>query len=178
MTEPKKITAGNSYEWTRTLKGFPEADGWTVGYSITNAGKSLTINGTYDGDVVTFSITPSQSKTLQEGVYRIFGFAENVSQNKRKTFFAERLIVSPDFTQPRDFRTSAEKVLEAIEATIAKSATKDQQSVTVDGQTLARRSLDELVKLRKVYLQEVKREAYIKKMKANGLNPGRIGVRF
>lgn len=54
--------------------------------------------------------------------------------------------------------THAEKVLEAIEAVLENKATFDQLSVSINGRTLMRRSLNELLDLRKYYRDEVTQE--------------------
>lgn len=57
-----------------------------------------------------------------------------------------------------DLRSDAEKVLESIEAVIAKRATRDQERYKINDRELWRTPLADLLKLRNTYRAEVRRE--------------------
>lgn len=57
-----------------------------------------------------------------------------------------------------EIKTHAEKTLEAINAVIEKRATHDQQSYTVNGLSITRMNIEELLKFQKVYEIKVARE--------------------
>lgn len=178
MKEPTRITAGNSYAWSKHLKYF-QSDGWTVHFSITGINNQLTFDAQEESaGHWSVSISSSQTEVLSEGEYRLIGYAKNTSLDQRVTFYSNFLKVRPDFSQATDLRSYAEKTLEAIEAMILKSASKDQQSVTVDGQTLSRRSVPDLMLLRDRFKREVAREKDLKKSKRLGHSVGKIGIRL
>lgn len=176
--EPTRITAGNSYSWTKSLN-YLASDGWVIRYSIVNISSATSISGSEESPgEYSFSLPASVSVQLDVGEYRLVGYAANTGQDERVTFYSSSLTVSPDPTSAGDFRTYAAKTLDAIESMIAKTATKDQQSVTVDGQTLSRRSIPDLIILRDRFKREVAREKHILKAKKAGRNPGKIGIRL
>jgi len=176
MSEPKRITAGNSYSWEKSLADFPPADGWTLHYSLVNAVNKYQFDAADDGQTYSIAIGVDVSKDFVAGEYKLIGYVAKAGE--RKTVFSERLIVRPDFSDLADFRSYAEKVLEAINATIAKTATKDQQSITVDGQTLARRSIADLLLLKRHFAREVARERQAAKIKKAGGLAGRVSTRL
>lgn len=59
-------------------------------------------------------------------------------------------------SEGHDPRTHAQKVLESIEAVIEKRATRDQQSYQINGRSLQRTPIAELLSLRDRYRKEVK----------------------
>lgn len=178
MAEPKRITSGNSCEWDRSFSKYSVSDGWAISYSIVNNQNQFQVSTTESGGVFTAVITATFSKTIPEGRYRLIGYAVNSGEDKRETFYNEDLIVRPDFSQISDLRSNAEITLEAIEATIRKTATKDQQSITIDGETLARRSVEDLLKLLDRFKREVRLEKRARKARRLGKKSGRIGLRF
>ena len=62
-----------------------------------------------------------------------------------------------------DARSHAQRVLEAIEATIGGRASHDQESYTIKGRTLARTPIADLLKLRDVYRAELARDRAARK---------------
>ena len=176
MSEPKKITAGNSYDWVVDFGDYSPVDGWSLHYSIVNNANIFNVDATDDGTVYQVSIPTAESALYPEGEYKLIGYVSSASE--RVTLYSDRLIVQPDFTKISDFRSYSEKVLDAINATIAKAATKDQQSVTVDGQTLARRTYADLLVLRDRFKTAVAAERRADKIKKSGKIAGHVSVRF
>lgn len=75
-------------------------------------------------------------------------------------------------------QTHAERVLNAIEATIERRASTDQMSYTIDGRSLSRTPIADLLALRDRYKAEVAREKQAARLK-NVRGGGRqVFVRF
>ena len=90
-----------------------------------------------------------------------------------------QLVVTPDMataSEGFDGRTPAQIALEAIEAVLAKRATMDQERYRINNRELYRTPIAELIRLRNLYREEVRRE----QRKGCGLNPfgGVVRVRF
>ena len=74
--------------------------------------------------------------------------------------------------------THATRVLAAIEAVLERRATKDQESYTIDGRSLSRTPISELLLLRNLYRREVQLEAQAENVAAGKANGRMILTRF
>ena len=175
MAEPRKITAGLSYSWDKSLTDYP-ATAWTLAYSIVNNAEQYDVTASADGDGYDVAITKAATAVYEPGAYRLIGYVDDGTD--RKQVYIGDLIVEPDFTNVSDRRSYAEKTLEAIEALIANAASKDQESVTVDGQTLVRRKPVDLIMLRDRFKREVAAEKRAADMAAGIGGTGRVQLRF
>jgi|694.fasta_scaffold41482_2 hypothetical protein len=123
---------------------------------------NLDIIGVLEDSDYVFNITSTQSSNLVEGQYKLILYVTNT--NYKKTLYASSLVVKPDLTVIEagyDFKTHAQKMLEAIEAFIEGRATKNQLDhlmTEVDGKKLQRMSMLELLKLRDYYQGKVNEE--------------------
>lgn len=176
MPEPTKITAGLSYSWTKSLSSYLASAGWSLAYSIVNGSSQYTVEATADGDDFAVEITRADSVKYAEGLYRLIGYVDDGTA--RHQVYCSDLVVNPDFTKVAELRSYAEKTLEAIEALLANAATKDQASVMVDGQTLARRSYADLIMLRDRLRREVAAERRAAKAASGIGHSGRVRLRF
>lgn len=176
MIEPKQITAGLSYSWTKKLPLYKASAGWTLAYSIVSQNAQYDVTVVANGDDFDVTILKADSAKFEAGLFKLIGYVDDGTD--RFQVFCNDLVIVPDFTKPADFRSYAAQTLEAIEAMLGKSASKDQQSFMVDGQSLARRTVDDLFKLRDRFQREVR----IEKREADRLagigKPGRVQLRF
>ena len=175
MAEPRKITAGLSYSWDKTLSDYP-ATAWTLAYSLVNNANQYDVTASADGDDYAAAITKAASAAFEPGAYRLIGYVDDGTD--RTQVYIGDLIVEPDFTKVSDRRSYAEKTLEAIEAVVAHAATKDQESITVDGQTLVRRKPADLIMLRDRFKREVAAEKRAADFAAGIGGTGRVQLRF
>jgi len=153
MSEFKTLIAGNSKSWSKQLSEYLATDGWELKYSLVNQTQHYEIASLASGDGYEVSITSTVSASWSAGSYRLFGYVSK--EGERITIHESSVTIKPNFTSAVDLRSFAEITLEAVEAVIAKTATKDQQQVTVDGQTLARRNIADLILLRDRMKREV-----------------------
>lgn len=75
-------------------------------------------------------------------------------------------------------KTQAQKTLDSINATIEKRATSDHQSYTVNGISVTKMKVKELLDWKRFYEREVKREQNIELAKAGKKRSNKIQVRF
>lgn len=172
-TEPAVAVAGTTWQWTRDLADYP-AGTWELTYHFVNRHHRFQATAAADGTV--HAITVDKDTTaIQDGDYEWRAYVDNGTE--RHEVAAGRLTVRPDFAKQGagyDTRSHAEIVLEAIEAVIARRATKDQMGYTLaDGRRLDRTPIADLLALRGRYKAEVAREREAARIKA-GLGSGRI----
>ncbi|QTP61383.1 hypothetical protein HNO53_20705 [Billgrantia antri] len=111
-----------------------------------------------DGTVHAFAVTAVDTAAWKAGDYWYSLRATDgteVHELETGTFTVEPDLAS--VAEGFDGRSHAEKVLEAIEAVIEGRASKDQDSYRINNRELRRTPISQLLKLRDVYRQEVKR---------------------
>jgi hypothetical protein len=174
---PSTMIAGDTYFWTFSLPEYPSPTyvltmvGW-------NAENRFSASGTYSGGDWTIALSVVDSAAIIPGDYEWRIHAEDGPH--RHTLYRGRITVQPNYegNRPFDTRTHARKVLDAIEAVIEGRATKDQEEYSIEGRSLKRTPLADLVKFRSQYQLELQREERAERAAA-GLGSGRtIGVRF
>jgi hypothetical protein len=177
MIEPKQIIAGFPYSWTKKLPLYKASAGWTLAYSITSPNAQYDVTAVGNGDDFDVAILKTESEKFEAGLFTLIGFVDDGTDGPIRVF-SNDLVIVPDPRKPGDFRSYAQKALEAIKATLLKSATKDQQSLTVDGQSLQRRTMAELLTLRDRWEREVRKEKRLADLAAGIGKPGRVQTRF
>jgi len=157
MTEPKTIHAGDSVSWSREACGCPAAGGWTLHYALRGPGQ-IDIDATGVGEVFTVAIGASVTADWAPGDY-VFSCFVKRGDDERKTLSSGRIKVLEDLaSSTSDGRSHAKRMLDAIQATLEKRATKDQQAYQIDGMQISRIPIPELIQLRDRYRIEYRRE--------------------
>jgi hypothetical protein len=88
------------------------------------------------------------------------------------------LLANPATATAFDGRSHARKALDAIEAVLENRATLDQEEYSIGGRSLKRTPATDLIRLRSVYLNEVRSEDAAKRLSAGMGGAPRIMVRF
>ncbi len=181
-TEPLFIQSGDTVSWSKLLaSSYPASGGWSLVYTLTlqsDASKRLQVTATDSNDVYTVTITAAQSAALTAGTYFIFGHV--VKASERYQVFSGTIEVRPNLAAltTGDIRSTVKRTLDAIEATIQNRATSDQQQMTIDGRTLVRIPMAELLVLHDKYKTYYSNELLKGQIARTGVNPRYIGVRF
>lgn len=162
---------GDTLDQTDTADGYPASDGWTLKYWFiardaggSNIGPlSATVNA--DGVRYDLQVAPAVTATWTAGYYTIYraveksGARQNLDGESEDGAGQLRLLPNPaTLAAGHDSRTHARKVLDAIEAVIENRATLDQESYQINGRSLNRTPISELLKLRTIYRNEVDAE--------------------
>lgn len=177
--EPAILRAGDTWRWKRAdLTSFNPASGWTLSYVLINSAGKIEFSATADG--VDFLVDEAAADTASHaaGVYSWFAYVSN--DPDRFEVGTGTVEVRPDLAAAAvlDTRSHARKVLEAIEAVLERRATKDQEEYSIEGRSLKRTPIADLVKLRDRYRAEVDSEIAAERL-AQGLGTGRkILTRF
>lgn len=173
------LVAGDTFRWQRSLGDYPP-DVWTLQYAFIAPAGFFSVTATDDGDgnhlaellpAVTAPIVPDLyqwSATVTDGTDRY-----TVGQGTTR--------VEMDATaqsNPIDTRSHARKVLQAIEAVLEGTATTDQASYSLEGVSISRMPIADLMSFRDRYRWEVSHEENRDRMR-KGLPPTwNIGVRL
>lgn len=182
-TEPTKIVRGDRLAWKRT----------DLNADYSNALYELSYTGRLEGTGTTkIAITAAASSsdylvevsfgitgTYTIGNYQWDAYITRLSDSERIRIDSGLWEVQENkATKTSDPRSHAKIVLDAIEATLEKRATKDQMSYTIAGRSLSRMDINDLMLFRDRYRAEVKKELRKERMK-NGKGSGSlIKVRF
>lgn len=170
-----KIRAGDSLKFTVDLADYP-ADVWTLSYTINNASNSYTVTAGADGETHSMSVLPAVTELWTAGDYRYF--ATVTDGVDRYTVQAGHVQILPNLAAGAvDDRAHVEKVLVALEATLENKATNDQLTLSINGRSLTRMNVTELLAWRDRYRGELARIKQAENIDA-GLNSNQIRVRF
>lgn len=151
---PKSIQAGLSLRAEVEAIDYPAPD-WTVTAHLRGP-ESIDIVATGAAEMHSFAVAGSVTAGYVAGLYTASVRAtDGVDVFELESGQVEILADVAALDAGHDPREHAERVLDAIEAVLEGRATKDQQSYTINGRTLVRTSIAELLQLRKTYQDEV-----------------------
>lgn len=177
---PKKINAGDSFTFSFTHPLYPPGLGWVMRFTAIGVSK-INVLSTVDESSMLYvlSATPEQTAQWIAGEYKSTLYA--VSQTERHTIFTQPLLVLPNMEEfIGDSRTHVQKVLDAINAVLEERATTDQENMSLNGRTLVRTPIGDLLKLKQFYIRELDREKRAHGLLENwgGGRPNKIRVRL
>jgi hypothetical protein len=166
LREPPELRAGVTWQWRREdLTADYPATGWTLKYWMKQraaAGGHIEIQATADSANFAVSVAAATTAAYTAGKY---DWAAVVSGGSSEVYEIDRgvLIVLARFDQASalDFRTHAERMLEAIETALVNKAelTPDQAEYTIGTRHLKRLTPKELLDWRDYYRAEVSQQA-------------------
>lgn len=175
-TEPLEIVVGDFIQWKRTDLGadYPN-DAYTATYvaRITGGGASeITLTGTASGNDYLFTVDSATSADFVAGYYH---WQLEITRNsdserlvlERGTFEA---IVDLDVNNV-DPRTHAEIMVDKIEAVLQNRADADVANYSIQGRSLVKLSIDDLLRWRDYYRNELsmeKRKERVRRGKSTG----------
>lgn len=175
-TEPLEIVVGDFIQWKRTDLGidYPN-DQYTATYiaRITGGGASeITLTGTASGDDYLFTVDSATSTDFTPGYYH--WQLEIVRNSDSERLVLERgtftAIVDLD-VNATDPRTHAEIMVDKIEAVLQNRADADVANYSIQGRSLVKLSIDDLLRWRDYYRNELameKRKERVRRGKSTG----------
>lgn len=180
--EPAAIRAGDTIKWNKDLSSdYPANDGWSLVYTLTlqsDASKRLQLTATANGAAFLATITAAQTAALVAGTHNLFGHVSK--SGDRYQVYQGTVTVTPDLAVvlTGDYRSSIKKTLDAIDAVILGRASIDQQAMTINGRTLARTPIPELLTLRDRYKSDYAAELQAERIAAGLQSGSKILTRF
>lgn len=172
--EPDRLTIGDLWTWKKSFSGYPASEGWALTYYFSNAATAFNFDAIASNDDYLVSVTSPEGVAAGKFTWRAFvsldGDRIQVGQGTAEIF------TNPIDATSGDFRSHAAKVVEAIEAVIENRATKDQENYSIEGRSLSRTPVADLLVLRDRYRLELQQE----KMRENFAKgrPGRRTVKI
>ncbi|MBL1293077.1 MAG: hypothetical protein COB61_004310 [Thiotrichales bacterium] len=152
--EPDTLSVGDRWAWQRPdIAAIYLAADYALSYVAwrTEGTEKIEISAT--DFIVAVDIATTTGYVA--GDYAWTAYITQLSDNQRITVDKGVMLVKANAaTANVDNRTHVIKTLAAIEAVIEKRATKDQESYTLNGRSLARTSIGALLMLRAKYRQE------------------------
>lgn len=131
MSEPTKITAGDTLQWTKTLADYP-ASTWTLTYTLFNADAAYSFSASADSDDHSVDVPGATTATWAPGRYAWTAFVSDGTDQHTVADGTWLVVANPSAVTARDGRTHARKMLDAIEATLeGKASTSELSLVSV-----------------------------------------------
>lgn len=176
--EPQSFTAGDTVQWTKSLKDYPASAGWVVTYTAINGSAKFTATSTADGDLHAITLAAAATAAYVAGSYYFEGYVSKAGQ--RFTISTGWWTVAPNITASTtlDARSHARKTLAAIQAVIEGRASIDQQEYTIGNRSLKRTPIADLLVLMSKYETLVKSEDNALALAQGRPTKNRILVRF
>ncbi|WP_116134334.1 hypothetical protein [Tropicimonas sp. IMCC34043] len=170
---PPRLTAGDSWGWTapQAFAAYPPPD-FALSYSFRPeaGGEILTAVATW-GDTYSVSLPAAQTAPLAPGRYLWAAVVENDATGARITLGRGAIEVEADpMASTQDTRSSAARILAAIEDLIAGRVNKDAESYSIEGRSLTRTPIDGLIRLEGIFRARVAAE----RRRAAGQSPFEI----
>lgn len=163
---PDEIGAGLTFDFLLTLTAYPAPD-WTVSAHLRGS-SAINLTATAEGSQHRFHAEAATTAGLAPGAYwYTMRATDGTTVVEVESGDVE---IKPDITSETgtyDGRTQAQIALDAIDAVLANRATLDQERYRINNRELYRTSIEDLLKLRAFYYEQVKRE----KSAACGKNP-------
>lgn len=180
---PREIVRLSTPAWRFEDPEFSPVDGWTLEYAFEGPSE-LNIVAVADGAGHLVQLTALQT-AIATGSY---GWQAIASRALAPTYTLERVLVGTGRTEvllnygidssAQSQKTHARRMVEAIEAQLEGRATDGQKSMSINGRSLDRIPVLELMELRRTYRMELRAE---ETALAQGAKPGkrrRVKVRF
>lgn len=159
--EPGEIAIGETLEWRKSFADYKAGDGWALTYYFRGAGPGFDKAAAADGDDFRVTVPAATTAQLAPGKYYFEARASDGSVEHVVARGEATAVVSLKgmaTTATLDGRSSAQRILDAIDAVIEGRATSDQQSYKIGQRELSRIPLADLIAARTRYAQIVSRE--------------------
>jgi hypothetical protein len=156
--EPDTIIAGDTVEWTQSISDYPATDGWTLKYSFQLIGSTedpITFEASASGRDYSVSITPAVSAEWASGNYIWTAFVDDGTDRHRVGTGTVSVLPNPEMAAGG---THATRTLALLELAIEGRIPAGLEQTTIDGQSILRITMPDLVLLRNKYASEVRAE--------------------
>ena len=181
--EPSELVAGDRWAWKRDDLGadYPPAS-YALSYSArleSSGATEIEITASESGSDYIVEVVSATTAGYTAGVYHWQAYITRTADSERITVDSGTFeVVANRDAATTDPRSHVKKTLDAIEAVIEDRASKDQESYTINGRSLTRTSLEDLVNLRDIY-KALYADEQRKERIANGQgHSGRVLARF
>lgn len=174
--EPARIVAGDTARWLRSLPDFPASAGWALVYTLVNAAQRYTFSSSASGADHLVNVSAATTAGWAPGSY---GWRAQATLGADVFTIGEgRLEVASAFASAGDARSSAQRMLDAVDAVLEGRVADGVEAYTIGGRSITRMSVPDLLSLRSRLRVDVARELAAQRSAAGLAPAGRIMVRF
>lgn len=176
---PPRFAIGAALVFTVTLPAYPAEDGWTLRYRLVQqagAGSAISFDTAASGSAHAANVSAATTGAWSAGTFSWFSWVESGSDVRDVDHGT--IVLLPNVRSadgPLDLRSEAEIALANVQALLRGRATQDALRYTINGRSLERFSIDELVKLEAKLRRDVERERFAATGRNTSRMVGRIG---
>jgi hypothetical protein len=183
---PDKIVRNSQVSWTVSLSDFTPATD-TLAITLIGTGDQVEVTATTSGTLFLVTLTAAITGALDAGDYLLQarvtsgGVVYQLNGQQGLPQLNHRLQVVRDAAEHSsgyDLRSHAQIVLDALEATIAGKATKDQSAYTIGNRSMSHLAPDELLRWRDYYARLVGNEVAAERREQGKGSRSKKKVRF
>jgi hypothetical protein len=166
-----KIVAGFTLEFSATAPDYPASEGWALKYRLAPraSGSIINLSSVADGDNFLVQVSAATTAGWTAGAYTYEAYVEKGSESYPLERGPVQIVGA--LAGGQDNRLHVEKVIEAIEAVIENRASLDQEEVSVNGRSLKRTPVADLIVFRNKYRSELRSMQAAERL-ANGITGG------
>lgn len=169
--EPDRLVTGATAQWRKASIDYPATDGWEMVYYFRKAeGDGFNVEADAVGADYLATIESTATATLTAGTFNwqcwVIKGAVKYLVDSGRLFMSAGFDASPE-TQA-DSRSEVKKILDAIEAMIAKRATKIQQEYVLGNRAMKFIPIPDLIALRTQYAQLYNEEVRAERLRKGG----------
>lgn len=179
LTEPSRITAGDTVSWLKCLSDYPATSAWVLSYTLINSATKITFTASASGADHLVSIAAATTAGWAAGSYTWVAVATKAAE--RYTVGQGSITIAPNLAAATTFdtRSTAKKALEAVNLALESYGAKAYlQSYEIAGRKQQFNSPGDFLAFRSKLIAEVAREDNAARIAA-GLAPrNQIAVRF
>lgn len=154
---PADLIAGDTWTWTRALADYP-AGTWIATAYFENKDGVFSVAASASGTTHSFTIAAATTSGYKPGRY---SWRIRVTDGSTTTTVEDGITqveIDPAKAGKADTRTFARRMLDAIEATLEGRATSDQQAMSINGRSISRTPISDLMSLRDRFRGETRSE--------------------
>jgi hypothetical protein len=141
---PRSIIAGDTVRVTREYGDF-SAPTWTATLYGESSKGIFASTAAADGNAHAFTLTAAESGSIAAGGYLVVVRVSDGTVVESVESFWLQVQVNPASPGNRDTRSSTRQLLEAVQAAIKNRATSDQLAMSIEGRSIQRTPLLELL---------------------------------
>jgi hypothetical protein len=151
--EPITFAAGETLSWTKDLADYSPSDGWALAYFFHGPDR-FTATGTDASSYFDVTVPSTDTEKLQAGTYYWQAWVTKGDESYQVDSGQVTVTASlrtGESGAPYDGRSTAKRILDAIDALVEGKATLDQQEYQIGNRSLKRIPIADLIVLRKQY---------------------------
>ena len=178
--EPMRVIAGDTVAWRRAdlLTDYPSSE-YSLHYRGRKAGDATASFNVSANSSYQVTVAAAATSGWTPGVYHWQAYITRTSDSARVTVGEGTFEVVPNRAlSTTDPRSHAKRMLDAIEALLEGKATDDVDEYSINGRSLKKIPVAELIKWRDLYRSEYKSEQTAENIRRGLASPRKVMVRF